>query len=138
MECFHGPDQFDTFLARSEILLNLLALTPETVDIVDAANLARLPKGASVINLGRGEHVVDSDLITAVDSGHIDSATLDVFRTEPLPADHPFWKHPRIFVMPHTARRPRAESLTPGILEIIRRFRAGEPLPRMADRARGY
>jgi glyoxylate/hydroxypyruvate reductase A len=138
MECFHGPDQLDAFLARTEILVNMLAVTPETTDIINATNLAKLPKGAAIINLARGEHVVESDLIAAIDSGHIDSATLDVFRTEPLPTDHPFWKHPRITVMPHTARRPHPESLTAGIVENIRRFRAGEPLLLEADRTLGY
>jgi glyoxylate/hydroxypyruvate reductase A len=138
IECFHGPEQFDAFLARTEILINLLAATPQTADIIDAATLAKLPKGAAVINLGRGEQIVDEHLIAAIDSGHIAAATLDVFRTEPLPPDHPFWKHPRIMVMPHTARRPRAAALIPGILENIRRFRAGEPLLQPADRQRGY
>ena len=138
MECFHGPDQLDAFLARTEILVNMLAVTPETTDIINAANLAKLPKGAAVINLARGEHLVDEDLIAAIDAGHIDSATLDVFRQEPLPGNHPFWKHPRIAVMPHTARRPHPEALTAGIIENIRRFRAGEPLLLAADRERGY
>ena len=100
--------------------------------------MTKLPKGAAIINLARGEHLVEDDLIAAIDSGHIDSATLDVFRTEPLPEDHPFWKHPRITVMPHTARRPHPEALTTGIVENIRRFRAGEPLLNEADRALGY
>ena len=138
MDCFHGPDQFDAFLNRTDILINLLAVTPETTDIINATNLAKLPEGAAIINLGRGEHMVDDDLIEAIDSGHINSATLDAFRTEPLPSDHPFWKHPRITVMPHTARRPHAEALTAGIIENIRRFKAGEPLLLAADRARGY
>lgn len=138
MDCFYGPDQLGAFLDRTEILINLLAVTAETTDIINAANLAKLPKGAAIINLGRGEHIVDDDLIAAIDSGHIDSATLDAFRVEPLPADHPFWKHKRITVMPHTARRPQPEALTAGIIENIRRFKAGEPLLLEADRARGY
>lgn len=138
MDCYWGPDQLGDFLGRTDILVNMLAVTPETANIINAANLARLPKGAAVINLARGEHLVDDDLIAAIDSGHIDSATLDVFREEPLPPDHPFWKHPRITVMPHTARRPHPESLTAGIVENIRRFRAGEALLLEADRARGY
>ena len=138
MECFYGPDQLAAFLARTDILVNMLAVTPETANIIDATNLAKLPKGAAIINLARGEHVVDDDLIAAIDSGHIDSATLDVFRVEPLPKDHPFWKHKRITVLPHTARRPHPEALTAGIIENIRRFRTGEPLLLEADRARGY
>ena len=138
IDCLHGPDQLPDFLSRTDILINLLAVTPETTNILNAENLSRMPRGAAIINLGRGEHVVDEDLIAAIDSGHIDSATLDAFRTEPLPGEHPFWRHPRIAVMPHTARRPLAESLTPVLLENIRRFRAGEPLLMAADRARGY
>lgn len=138
MECFHGPDQLEAFLNRTEILINLLAVTPETTDIINATSLAKLPKGASIINLGRGEHIVDADLIAAIDAGHINSATLDAFRVEPVPNDHPFWKHPRITVMPHTARRPLPEALTAGIIENIRRFKTGEPLLLEADRARGY
>ena len=116
MECFYGPDQLAAFLARTDILVNTLAVTPVTTNIINAANLARLPKGATIINLARGKHVVDDNLIAAIDSGHIDSATLDLFRVEPLPGDHPFWKHPRA----HTARRPHPEALTTGILENIR------------------
>jgi glyoxylate/hydroxypyruvate reductase A len=138
VDCFHGADQLDAFLNRTEILVNMLAVTPETTNIINEAALAKLPKGAAIINLGRGEHIVDDDLIAAINSGHIDSASLDAFRTEPLPADHPFWKHPRITVLPHTARRPLPEALTAGIIENIRRFKAGEPLLLEADRTRGY
>jgi glyoxylate/hydroxypyruvate reductase A len=138
MDCFHGPDQLAAFLARTDILVNMLAVTPETTNIINAENLAKLPAGAAIINLARGEHVVDDDLIAAIESGHIDSATLEAFRVEPLASDHPFWKHPRITVMPHTARRPHPEALTAGIIENIRRFRSGEPLLLAADRVRGY
>lgn len=138
IEIFHGADALGRFLARTEILVNLLAVTPETTNILNADNLALLPQGASVVNLGRGEHVVDADLIAALDRGHLSAATLDVFRTEPLPADHPFWAHPRVTVMPHTARRPRAVNTIPQAIENIRRFRTGEPLLQPVDRARGY
>jgi glyoxylate/hydroxypyruvate reductase A len=138
VECFHGPDQFDSLLSRTDILVNMLAVTPATTNIINATTLAKLPKGASVINLARGEHLVDDDLIAAIDSGHIDSASLDAFRVEPVPKEHPFWKHPRITVLPHTARRPHPEALTAGIIENIRRFKAGEPLLLEADRKRGY
>lgn len=138
MEHFRGPEGLDEFLSRSEILVNLLALTEETENMIDGGFLARLPKGASLVNLGRGEHVVDADLIAAIDAGHIDSATLDVFRQEPLPPDHPFWAHDRILVMPHTARRPPADALTPQLIENIRRFRAGEELIQPVDISRGY
>lgn len=138
IESFHGADQLEDFLARTDILVNLLAVTDETTGILNAHTLACLPQGASIINLGRGEVIIDEDLIAALDSGHINSATLDVFRTEPLPADHPFWAHPRITVMPHTARRPKAALIIPRVIENIRRFRAGEPLLQPVDRERGY
>jgi len=138
MDCFHGPDQLDEFLARTDIFINLLAVTTETTNIINTSNLAKLSKAAAVVNLAREEHVVDEDLIAAIDAGHINSATLDAFRVGPLPNDHPFWKHSRITVLPHTARRPRPEALTAGIIENARRFRAGEPILMAADRAQGY
>ncbi len=107
---FHGREQLPDFLARSEIVVNLLALTPATENILCAATFARLPKGAAVINLARGQHVVDADLIAALDSGHLAAATLDAFRIEPLPAESPLWAHPRITITPHVARRLRPRS----------------------------
>jgi glyoxylate/hydroxypyruvate reductase A len=138
IQSFHGDDQRDAFLARTEILMNLLPVTAETENILNAELFAKLPKDACVINLGRGEHLVDQDLIDALDSGHLHSATLDVFRTEPLPSDHPFWQHPRITVTPHRSRRQRPDMILPQVIENIRRFRAGEPLLQVVDRARGY
>lgn len=138
IESFFGPDGLAPFLARTDILVNLLAVTPETTDILDSNNFTRLPKGACIVNLGRGETIVDDDLIAALDNDHLHSATLDVFRTEPLPADHPFWSHPRITVLPHSARRPRASQIIPHAVENIRRFRAGAPLLQPVERARGY
>jgi glyoxylate/hydroxypyruvate reductase A len=138
IESFVGAAGLEPFLRRTEIAVNLLAATPETVNIFNARTLAMLPKGASIINIGRGEHVDDDALIAALDLGHIAHATLDVFRTEPLPADHPFWRHPKITVMPHTARRPQAARIIPHAVENIRRFRAGRPLLQLVDRARGY
>lgn len=138
VESFAGPDALQPFLARTEILVNLLAVTPKTTRIVNAKTLAMLPKGATFINIGRGEHVDDEALIAALDSGHIAHATLDVFRTEPLPKDHPFWAHPKITVMPHTARRPRPARIIPHAVENIRRFRDGRPLMQVVERTRGY
>ncbi len=135
---FHGTDGLAPFLARSEILVNMLAVTPETTDILDAAAFARMPKGACVVNLARGQHIVDADLIAALDSGQLTGATLDVFRTEPLPADHPFWDHPRVAIMPHVARAPHPRDLAPQLVENVRRARAGEPLAWTIDRKRGY
>ena len=138
IESFFGQDQLEPFLARTDILVNLLAVTPETTDILNSASFSRMPKGACIINLGRGEAIVDDDLIAALDSSHLHSATLDVFRTEPLPSEHPFWSHPRITVLPHSARRPRASQIIPHAVENIRRFRANEPLLQPVERARGY
>ena len=138
MECFYGPDQLAAFLARTDILVNTLAVTPETTNIINAANLARLPKGATIINLARGEHVVDQDLIAALDSGKLSAATLDVYRTEPLPAGDPLWTHPLITIMPHTSRRIRPANIVPQFAEAMRCLRAGEALPRLVDRAAGY
>lgn len=138
IENFLGPAALENFLARSEIVVNLLAVTPETTNIVNARTLAMLPKGASFINIGRGEHVDDAALIAALDSGHLAHATLDVFRIEPLPKEHLFWRHPKITLMPHTARRPRAQRIIPQVVDNIRRFRARQPLRQIVDRLRGY
>jgi glyoxylate/hydroxypyruvate reductase A len=117
------------------LIMPLLSLLYSPVEAI-TRTLALLPKGASIINIGRGEHVDDEALIAALDSGYIAHATLDVFRTEPLPADHPFWRHPKITVMPHTARRQHAARIIPHVVENIRRFRAGRPLLQVVDRAR--
>jgi glyoxylate/hydroxypyruvate reductase A len=138
IETFHGPDGLRPFLARSEIVVNLLPLTAATENILNARTFAMLPQGASVINIGRGQHVVDADLIAALDSGHLAAATLDVFRTEPLPADHPFWTHPGITLMPHTARKSRPDHVVPQVADNIRRLRAGEPLTQLVNREAGY
>lgn len=136
--CFHGADGFTALLQRSDILVNLLALTPETTDILNARAFAALPKGAAVINAGRGHHLVDDDLIAALDSGHLKAATLDVFRVEPLPPDHPFWRHPKVTVIPHASRSIFPETLIPQVAENVRRLEAGQPLLQQVDRARGY
>jgi len=138
IEVFAGRAQLPAFLARSDILVNLLPLTPETENVLDAEAFARLPKGASVINLGRGGHIVEKDLIAALESDHLAAATLDVFRQEPLPKDDPLWRHPRITIMPHASRRIEGRPMVPRICDAVRRLRAGEPLPNVVDRARGY
>ncbi|EFX63803.1 hypothetical protein DAPPUDRAFT_66766, partial [Daphnia pulex] len=126
------------FLAASRVLVNLLPLTPDTTDVINKNTLARLQPGAYVINVARGAHLVDEDLLAAIDSGHVAGATLDVFRTEPLPAGHPFWTHPRITVTPHTsARTLRDES----IAQIARKMVAlerGEAVAGIVNPGRGY
>lgn len=128
VEVFHGAAQLDAFAARTDILVCLLPLNAETRGIIGAALLAKLPRGASVINPARGGHVVDADLIAAIDSGHIAAATLDVFHAEPLPSDHPFWTHPKITVTPHVASTTNPRSAVPQIVDNIRRARAGKAL----------
>lgn len=138
IECFHGPDGLMRFLARTDILVCVLPLTPETEGIVNARTLAALPEGASFINLGRGRHVVEEDLLAALDSGRLSHATLDVFRTEPLPKDSRFWSHPRVTVTPHRAGNSNRLLLIDQAIENVRRLRAGQPLINVADSARGY
>ncbi|MRG72544.1 glyoxylate/hydroxypyruvate reductase A [Alphaproteobacteria bacterium HT1-32] len=138
VECFHGEDGFRAFLARTNILVCLLPLTPSTHGIMNKDLFAALPENACVINSGRGEHLVDDDLIAALDSGHLRAATLDVFHQEPLQSDHPFWDHPKVLVTPHVASLIDPVAGGEIIAGNIRRFLAGEPVPDMVDVSRGY
>lgn len=138
IEMFCGPDALAPFLARTDILVCLLPLTKETEGILNARTLAQLPKGASVINLGRGAHLVDDDLIAALDSGHLSAATLDATKPEPLPQESPLWLHERVTIMPHTARRVRPDTVGPQVAEAIRLDRAGKPQIWAVDRSAGY
>ncbi len=135
---FAGKEQLLAAVEGSDILVNLLPLTAETADIVDAKVLGALAKGAFFINGARGAHVVDADLIAALDNGQLSGAALDVFRTEPLPADDPLWSHPRILVSPHVAAPTHAHTAVKEMAENIRRFERGEKLPHIVDRALGY
>jgi len=135
---FHGPGQLDRFLARTDILVCILPKTPETHGILNAGLFAKLPRGASLINAGRGDQLIEEDLLAALDSGQIGEATLDVFRTEPLPADHPFWTHPKVTVTPHSGGDPFPDVAARVVAENILRFRRGETLPHLFDRAVGY
>jgi glyoxylate/hydroxypyruvate reductase A len=135
---FHGADQLVPFLNHTEILACLLPLTSETRGIINERTLAALPRGACVINAGRGGHVVDADLLAALDSGHIAHAALDVFNTEPLPADHRYWTHPQVTISPHIASITHAETAAPGIYDGMQRVRAGKALDNLVDFERGY
>lgn len=136
--CRTGTEGLAETLAESEILVLLLPDTAATRDILDAGNLARLPRGAVVINAGRGTLVDETALLAALDAGRLSHATLDVFRTEPLPPAHPFWSHPRVTVTPHVAAATRPETAAPIVAENLRRAEAGEPLRFLVDRAAGY
>lgn len=138
VELFAGDAAFPAFLARTDILVCLLPITEKTSGILNADTFAQLPEGAAVINLGRGAHMVDEDLMAALDSGHLSGATLDATTPEPLPPDSPLWKHPKITVMPHIARRVRPETVGPQVVENIRRDRAGLPFLWQVDRDAGY
>jgi glyoxylate/hydroxypyruvate reductase A len=138
VEVFHGETGLLPFLNRTEILVCLLPLTPVTAGILDARALAALPAGACLINVARGEHLVEEDLLAALESGQVAAATLDVFRREPLPPDHPFWRHPQVTVTPHVASLTNTHTATSEIATDIRRLLAGQPPRRVVDVARGY
>jgi glyoxylate/hydroxypyruvate reductase A len=138
IETFAGREHLPAFLARSEIVVNLLPLTPETRGILNAEAFAQMPKGGAIVNLGRGAHVVEPDLMGAFDADHLAGATLDVFPVEPLPKESPLWRHPKITITPHVARRIDAGELVPNICNAIRTFQAGRPLAHLIDRKRGY
>jgi glyoxylate/hydroxypyruvate reductase len=135
---FDGRLGLKDFLARAEIVVCLLPLTPETQGILDAEAFAEMPEGGVVINGARGGHVVDDDLIAALDSGHLKAAVLDVFRTEPLPEDHPFWAHPKVTVTPHVASLTTPETAAKSVADNIRRIRKGRPPAPLVDRQKGY
>ncbi len=138
IESFHGADGLMPFLARSDILVCLLPLTTETEGILNAETFAALPRGAALISAGRGKHVVEPDLLAALDSGQLGGATLDVFRDEPLPPDSPFWAHPRIVVVPHIASMTIAETAAEAVAANIRRVQAGQAPEHVVDLKRGY
>ena len=138
VRCFSGAEGFDGFLAASRVLVNLLPLTPGTRDIMDRGTLSRLMPGAYVINVARGAHLVDEDLLALIDEGHVAGATLDVFRTEPLPAGHPFWNNPRITLTPHTSARTLRDESIAQIAGKIAAMQRGEPVAGIVDAARGY
>ena len=136
--CLHGDDGLGAALDRAQILVLLLPLTDATENLLDAARLALLPRGAVILNPGRGALIDDDALLAALDSGRLGHATLDTFRTEPLPPAHPFWAHPQVTVTPHIASATRPASAARVIAENVRRGEAGAPLLHLVDRDRGY
>lgn len=143
IECFAGPQEFDSFLKRTDILVCLLPHTPETTGIINRDVISRLsrrgPFGAPIlINAGRGKQQVESDILAALDSGALHAATLDVFETEPLPEDSPFWNHPKVTLTPHAAADSDPDTISASVLRQIRRHQQGEPVENIVDRKRGY
>jgi glyoxylate/hydroxypyruvate reductase A len=138
IRCFSGAQGLSEFLATTRVLVNLMPLTPETENILNQDTLAQLQPGGYLINVARGKHLVEEDLIALVDSGHMAGATLDVFRTEPLPADHAFWKHPKITVTPHTSARTLREESIAQIVGKIQALQRGESINGVVDHQRGY
>jgi glyoxylate/hydroxypyruvate reductase A len=136
--CYAGIDSLPDFLAQTDILVCLLPLTDETRGILNADLFARLPRGASLVNVGRGPHLVEADVLAALDSGVLSGAVLDVTDPEPLPAGHPFWSHPRILLTPHNASMTTPDTAVDYVLDVIARHRRGEDLPGLVDRSRGY
>lgn len=138
IETFHGADGFAKFLARTDILVDVLPLTRDTRGILNAKAFAALPKGCYLINMARGGHVVDNDLLAALDSGHLSGAVLDVFNSEPLPPNHRYWTHPRVHVTPHIAGATNPRTASPGVIENIKRLRSGQPFIHTVDPKTGY
>ena len=138
IESFAGPDQLWPFLAKTEILVLLLPLTAETRGIVNSESLLALPDGAFLINLARGAHIVERDLIEALDSGRLAGAALDAFTEEPLPGIHPFWQHPKIVVTPHIASKTTPRTAAAEIAIDMRRLLAGKPPRHLVDFERGF
>lgn len=138
VDCFHGTDGFDAFLRRTDILIDVLPMTPQTAGLLNARVFGLLPSGAFLINMARGGHVVDHDLIAALDSGRLSGAVLDVFHVEPLPSDHPFWTHPKIKVTPHIAGPTNPRTAAESVADNVRRLRSGQVLVNRIDRKAGY
>ena len=138
VRCFSGEEGLSRFLAASRVLVCLLPLTPGTTGILNRETLSQLQPGGYVINVARGAHLVEEDLLALLDAGHLAGAALDVFRTEPLPAEHPFWRHPKITVTPHTSARTLREESIAQIARKIRAFERGEPIAGVVDRNKGY
>ena len=133
-----GPAALAALLAQAQVVVNLLPQTPLTRGLIDARLLAALPSGAGLVNLARGAHVVDADLLAALDSGQVGHAILDVFHSEPLPAEHGYWQHPQVTLLPHVAALTDVRSAAQVVAANLRALREGMPLAHLVDHARGY
>jgi len=138
VRCFSGAERLGDFLRASRVLVNLMPLTPETENILNTATLSQLPPGGYLINVARGRHLVEEDLLALLDSGQLAGATLDVFRTEPLPAEHAFWRHPKVVVTPHTSARTLRDESIAQIAGKIQALQRGEAITGVVDPQRGY
>lgn len=134
----HGAEALPAVLAGAQVLVNLLPLTADTRGLLNAETLAHLPRGAGVVNLARGAHVVDADLLAALDGGQVGHAVLDVFHTEPLPAGHPFWPHPGVTLLPHAAALTDPRSAAAVVARNVEALACGQPLQHLVARAAGY
>ena len=138
VQCFAGDQQLPAFLSQCDILLCVLPLTEQTQGILDRELFRQLPRGAALINMGRGGHLVEQDLLDALASGQLSGAVLDVLQQEPAPAEHPFWDHPQILLTPHIAAMTQPQSAFAVLLDNIRRHQRGEPMLGQIDRTQGY
>jgi glyoxylate/hydroxypyruvate reductase A len=138
VECFSGSDQFQLFLSECRVLVCLLPLTALTENILNLETFSALPQGAYIINVARGQHLVENDLITALNSGQIAGAWLDVFRTEPLPQTHPFWRDERIVITPHIAAVTLPHEVIDQVIDGIEGIQIGKNLKNIVDINRGY
>jgi glyoxylate/hydroxypyruvate reductase A len=138
VRCYAGEAELEEFLARTDILICLLPLTDETRGILGRRVFDALPQGAALVNAGRGGHLVEADLLAALERGQLSAAILDVCEPEPLPQGHAFWDHPRIWLTPHVASATQAETAAEALLDNLRRYEVGLPLEGAVDRSRGY
>jgi len=136
--CRHGDDALPELLRQAQLVINLLPLTPATTGLFNARTLGRLPRGAGLVNLARGAHVVEADLLAALDSGQLAHAVLDVFSHEPLPVESALWRHPHVTVLPHVAALTDPRSAAAVVAANVNALRAGRPLQHLVDRQRGY
>ena len=138
IDCFYGQEQFKLFLSKSRVLVCLLPVTSETENILNMDTFSALPQGAYLVNVGQGKHLVESDLLSALDSGKIAGAFIDSFYTEPLPKDHPFWFHPKIIVTPHISAAGIPSDIAIEVINNINKFLSGQLLDNLVDVSRGY